>query len=116
MNESLIDDGGYRFPLVMAERLLTVPQVADEFQVTSQTIRNWIDAGTLPAIRMGRAFRLRRADVDALLDRGRTEGGPRASKRELWNAEADRLPRRDESVPASTVWDGPADSRSQASR
>jgi excisionase family DNA binding protein len=100
----------------MAERLLTVPQVADEFQVTPQTIRNWIDAGTLPAIRMGRAFRLRRADVDALLDRGRTGGGSRASKRELWSAEADRLPRREESVPASTVWDSPADSRSLAPR
>jgi excisionase family DNA binding protein len=84
----------------MAERLLTVPQVADEFQVTSQTVRNWIDAGTLPAIRMGRAFRLRRADVDALLDRGRTSGGSRPSQRELWNAGADSLPRRDGSVPA----------------
>ncbi len=100
----------------MAERLLTVPQVAEEFQVTSQTIRNWIDAGTLPAIRMGRAFRLRRADVDALLDHGRTDGGLRASKGELWSAEADRLPRRDERAPASTVWDGPADSRSPAPR
>jgi excisionase family DNA binding protein len=87
----------------MAERLLTVPQVADEFQVTSQTIRNWIDAGTLPAIRVGRAFRLRRADVDALLDRSRAGGGSRVDDRELWNADADRLPRRKESVPTSTV-------------
>ena len=49
--------------------LLTVPQVAEEFQVTAQTIRNWIDQGVLPAIRVGRAFRIARRDVDALLDR-----------------------------------------------
>jgi len=40
--------------------LLTVPQVAEEFQVTAQTIRNWIDQGVLPAARVGRAFRIRR--------------------------------------------------------
>ena len=46
----------------MAEpKLLTVPQVAAEFQVTAQTIRNWIDHGTLPAVRIGRAFRVKRA-------------------------------------------------------
>jgi excisionase family DNA binding protein len=100
----------------MAERLLTVPQVAEEFQVTSQTIRNWIDAGTLPAIRVGRAFRLRRADVDALLDRARAGGGARVGRRELWNADADRLPRRDESTPTSTFWSSRTDARSLAPR
>ena len=50
-----------------------MPQVADEFQVTAQTIRNWIDQGVLPAVRVGRAFRIARADVDALLDRGKAE-------------------------------------------
>jgi excisionase family DNA binding protein len=92
---------------VTAERLLTVPQVAEELQVTSQTIRNWIDAGTLP----GRAFRLRRADVDTLLDRSRVGGGSPAGRRELWNADADRLPRRDESTPTSTLWGSRADAR-----
>jgi excisionase family DNA binding protein len=40
-------------------KLLTVPQVAAELQVTAQTIRNWIDHGTLPAVRIGRAFRVK---------------------------------------------------------
>jgi excisionase family DNA binding protein len=53
--------------------LLTVPQVADEFQATAQTNRNWIDQGVLPAIRVGRAFRIARADVDVLMDRARAE-------------------------------------------
>ena len=45
--------------------LLTVPQVAVVFQATAQTIRDWIDHGSLPAVRVGRAFRVRREDVDA---------------------------------------------------
>ena len=30
--------------------LLKVPEAAEEFGVTERTIRNWIDAGQLPAI------------------------------------------------------------------
>ena len=69
-------------------QLLTVPQVAEQFQVTAQTIRNWIDAGVLPALRVGRAFRVRSEDVDALLDRASAESDSLASRRcvELYNA------------------------------
>lgn len=41
--------------------------------MTAQTIRNWIDQGVLAAMRVGRAFRIARADVDALLDRAKAE-------------------------------------------
>jgi excisionase family DNA binding protein len=86
--------------------LLTVPQVADEFQVTSQTIRNWIDQGVLPAIRVGRAFRIERADVDALMGRARAESDSLATQRDPWNPERWRLPRAAEplGMPGS-VWD-----------
>ena len=50
-----------------SQPLLTVSQVAEEFQVTTQTIRNWIDGGALPAAKIGRAFRVKREDVDELL-------------------------------------------------
>ena len=66
----------------MSNTLLTVPQVAEEFQVTAQTIRNWIDQGVLPAVRVGRAFRIRRADVDALLDRAQAESESLATQRD----------------------------------
>ena len=49
------------FRLMPEPPLLSVPQVAEEFQVTAQTIRNWIDQGVLPAIRVGRAFRINRS-------------------------------------------------------
>jgi excisionase family DNA binding protein len=91
----------------MAEApLLTVPQVAEEFQVTPQTIRNWIDQGVLPAIRVGRAFRIARVDVDALMGRARAESDSLATQRDPWNPERWRLPRAAEprGVPGS-VWD-----------
>jgi excisionase family DNA binding protein len=63
-------------------QLLTVPQVADELQVTAQTIRNWIDHGSLPAVRIGRAFRVNRFDVDALVERALAESGSLATRRD----------------------------------
>jgi excisionase family DNA binding protein len=86
--------------------LLTVPQVAAEFQVTAQTIRNWIDQGVLPAVRVGRAFRIRRADVDALLDRAQAESESLATQRDPWSPEPFRLPRADSCSGERSVWDG----------
>lgn len=85
--------------------LLTVPQVAEEFQVTAQTIRNWIDQGVLPAARVGRAFRIRRADVDALLDRAQAESGSLAAQRDPWSPEPFRLPPPGGSPGDGSVWD-----------
>jgi len=94
----------------MADRLLTVPQVADEFQVTAQTIRNWIDSGVLPAVQVGRAFRIKRSDVDELLDRAKAESGSLATRRDLWAPTEARLPPRKGRVAADRgVWDDDAD-------
>jgi excisionase family DNA binding protein len=84
--------------------LLTVPQVAGEFQVTPQTIRNWIDQGVLPAVRVGRAFRIARADVDALLDRAKAESESLATQRDPWSPEPFRLPRDAGHSGDTSVW------------
>jgi excisionase family DNA binding protein len=89
----------------MPDGLLTVPQVAEEFQVTAQTIRNWIDQGLLPAVRVGRAFRIARADVDALLDRAKAESESLATQRDPWSPEPFRLPRPSAGTEAKSVWD-----------
>lgn len=73
--------------------LLTVAQVADALQVTAQTIRNWIAQGVLPALRVGRAYRIRREDVDELLDRAHAESDSLAASRDPWDPELWRLPR-----------------------
>jgi len=52
--------------------LLTVPEIAAELKLNQQTIRNWIDQGKLPALRMGRRVRVRREDFDALLAQSAT--------------------------------------------
>jgi excisionase family DNA binding protein len=89
----------------MPDQLLTVPQVAAEFQVTPQTIRNWIDHGTLPAVRVGRAFRVKREDVDALLERASADSGSLATRRSLWEPSTTTLPRRRSPGEPRSVWD-----------
>jgi prophage regulatory protein len=60
--------------------LLTVEQVADLLQLNRQTIWNWIDAGTFPAVQIGtRRFRIKRADLHAWLD-----ARPYASAKGFW--------------------------------
>lgn len=96
-------------------QLLAVPQVAEQFQVTAQTIRNWIDQGVLPAVRVGRAFRVRREDVDALLERASAESSSLATRRDVWTPTTTSLPRRSaERIPGS-VWEG-ADAELPAKR
>ena len=50
------------------EELLTVAEIAAELKMNQQSIRNWIDSGYLPAIRIGRRVRVKRSDFDALLE------------------------------------------------
>jgi excisionase family DNA binding protein len=49
---------------------LTVAEVAATLRLNQQTVRNWIDAGKLPAARVGRRVRIRRTEIDAILERG----------------------------------------------
>ena len=88
------------------EPLLTVTQVAEEFQVTTQTIRNWIDGGALPAAKIGRAFRVKREDVDELLARARADSASLATRRDLWAPDRLGLPhRRGEGERPASVWE-----------
>jgi excisionase family DNA binding protein len=89
------------------DHLLTVSQVAEQLQVTAQTIRNWIDHGTLPAVRIGRAFRVRRSDVEELLDQARAQSGSLATRRDLWHPTTSTLPARRDSA-ATSIWDDTA--------
>ena len=54
------------------DEFLTVAEVAGILKLNQQTVRNWIDQGTLPALHVGRRVRVRRSDFEALLERGRT--------------------------------------------
>jgi excisionase family DNA binding protein len=68
------------------EDLLTVAEVAELLKLSQQTIRNWIDAGTLTAIRIGRRVRIGRADAEKTLKAGETvPHGDELSAEDFWS-------------------------------
>lgn len=52
------------------DEYLTVAEIAEHLKLNQQTLRNWIDQGQLPAVRIGRRVRVRRVDLDRLLAKG----------------------------------------------
>jgi excisionase family DNA binding protein len=60
---------------------MTVEQVADYLQLNKLTIYKYIRDGRLPAARLGKAYRIRLADVDAFLERQMTRPMVRAAAR-----------------------------------
>ncbi len=48
-------------------RFFTVAEVADLVRVSNMTVYRLIQHGELPAIRVGRSYRIRAEDVDAFL-------------------------------------------------
>jgi excisionase family DNA binding protein len=69
------------------DELLTVAEVAEILRLNPQTIRNWIDAGKLPHVRLGeRRVRIWRSDFQAFI--GESAGGHQPT------------------MPVQTIWDG----------
>jgi excisionase family DNA binding protein len=62
------------------DELLTVEEIANELKLHPQTIRTWIRTGRLPAKKYGRVYRLRRTDVDAVLNADEGEGSIGANR------------------------------------
>ena len=56
------------------EEFLTVADVAELLKLNQQTVRNWIDQGSLPAVRVGRRVRIKRSDLERVLEDGATQG------------------------------------------
>ena len=53
------------------ERLLTIAQVAERLQLTENTIRKYVRAGSLPALKAGRVWRVRESDLLEFIARDR---------------------------------------------
>jgi excisionase family DNA binding protein len=74
------------------DEFLTVAEVAERLKLNQQTVRNWIDAGSLPALRVGRRVRIRRVDYERLVNEGLNfavsdeTDGPSAA--DFWGGEA----------------------------
>ncbi len=72
----------------MSDDFLTVPEVAARLRVTAMTIYRWIEDGRLPAMQIGKHYRIRSGDLDEMLDSSRV-GLDRADP---WGAEPPRDP------------------------
>jgi excisionase family DNA binding protein len=98
-------------PAMTDQQLLTVEQVAREFQLTSQTIRNWIKSGALSAVKIGHVYRVRSEDVDAMMSRHQGETAPLGTHRDIWAPETLGMPyRRHEDRRQPSIWDGTSSS------
>jgi excisionase family DNA binding protein len=75
------------------DSFLTVAEVAETLKLNQQTVRNWIDQGALPALRVGRRVRIRRSDFEQLIEAGYTArpdtggGQPSPSAEDFWGGE-----------------------------
>ncbi len=56
-------------------RFLTAQEVAELLRVSTMTVYRLIKAGDLPAIRVGRSFRVRDVDVDAYVSSRYNQAG-----------------------------------------
>ena len=54
--------------MAVEHRLLTVREVAESMRVSTMTVYRLIRAGALPALRVGKHFRIREADLGTYLD------------------------------------------------
>src|SRR5436309_10813305 len=64
----------------LEDTFLTVAEVAEMLKLNQQTVRNWIDQGSLPAVRVGRRVRIKRSDLERKIDAGYMPGEPSATR------------------------------------
>ncbi|MGH2435590.1 MAG: helix-turn-helix domain-containing protein [bacterium] len=62
--------------------LMTVEQVAAYLQLNKLTVYRYIREGRIPAARLGKGYRVRKADVDAFLDSQKLRKPVRVSPRQ----------------------------------
>jgi excisionase family DNA binding protein len=56
-------------------RFVTVAEVANQLRVSNMTVYRLVQAGQLPAVRVGRSYRIREDDVDKYLSAQYTQAG-----------------------------------------
>jgi excisionase family DNA binding protein len=54
---------------------MSTQEAARRLGITTRTLYRFVDEGSLPAYKMGRVFRLKRADVDSFIERSRIAPG-----------------------------------------
>ena len=57
---------------VMEEAYYTLAEVAERLKVSRRTVYRWIQAGDLPAYKLGQEWRIQGADLEKFLEERRT--------------------------------------------
>jgi excisionase family DNA binding protein len=86
--------------MTVEDDALSVAEVARLCRRTTQTIRNWIDSGRLPAVRIGHRYYVPREAVSALFEPTSAEAGP-----SMWDRAAAAGNEAAEEAEAQSVWD-----------
>ncbi len=55
------------------DKLLTVKEVAEELRVSERRVTRWIQKGELPALHLGKDYRIYRSDLDKFIQEKRTK-------------------------------------------
>jgi excisionase family DNA binding protein len=62
-------------PSESRSRFVTVAEVANQLRVSNMTVYRLVQAGDLPAVRIGRSYRIREDDVEQYLSSRYTQAG-----------------------------------------
>jgi excisionase family DNA binding protein len=62
-------------PKESRSRFLTVAEVAEQLRVSNMTVYRLVQSDQLPAVRVGRSYRIREEDVDRYIAAGYTRAG-----------------------------------------
>jgi len=57
----------------LPDEWLTLAQIAEELKLHIETVREWVRTKRLTAYRVGRDYRVKRADLDKFLEERRTK-------------------------------------------
>jgi excisionase family DNA binding protein len=67
------------------ETYWTVAELAERLRLNQQTLRNWIEQGSLPAVRIGRRVRVLNSDFERLVAGDGANAGPSAEAVAFWD-------------------------------
>jgi excisionase family DNA binding protein len=99
----------------LEETYLTVAEVAGMLKLNQQTVRNWIDQGSLPALRVGRRVRIKRSDFERIVADGYRSGAGASARdqgpsgEDFWSGGLVGIPEPDPSLKGGLDEDGVAD-------
>jgi excisionase family DNA binding protein len=74
------------------EDLLTVEQAAAKLQIAPKTLKDWLRAGRIKGVRVGRLWRIKECDLEAFVDQGAHEDRADSAAAEAALANPVRIP------------------------